>query len=123
MWSTTTVVGSSAKKSQSSRQVRRLEIDDDVPVEFDDAAGDLDQLVFRREVHEPLDEIEPHAAHASFMKPLELIVAHAPPHGRDAARLAAALKAGVNHRAIVGAVACRLDDDVAHKAEMIAKRK
>ena len=59
------------------RQVRRLEIDDDVPVELDDAAGDLDQLVFRREVDQPLDEIEPHAAHARLMKPLQLRVAHA----------------------------------------------
>ena len=59
------------------RQIRRLEIDDDMPVELDDAAGDLDQLVFRREVDQSLDEIEPHAAHARLMKPLQFRVAHA----------------------------------------------
>ena len=57
------------------RQVDRLEVDDDMPVELKDAPRDLDQLVLRREVDQPLDEIEPHAAHARLMKPLQLGVA------------------------------------------------
>ena len=77
MWSTTTVVGSAVKKSAELGQVRRLEIDDDMPVVLDDAAGDLHQFVLRREVDEALDEIEPHAAHARLMEPLQLRVAHA----------------------------------------------
>ena len=55
------VVGSPEKKSDELRQIRRLEIDDDMPVVLDDALGDLFELVLRREVDQPLDEIEPHA--------------------------------------------------------------
>ena len=77
MWSTTTVVGRRGEEVDQLRQVRRLEIDDDMPVVLDDAAGDLDQLVLRREVDQPLDEIEPDAAHAGLMKPLEFGVGDA----------------------------------------------
>ena len=67
MWSTTTVVGSAVKKSHSSRQVHGLEIDHHMPAQRRDAAGDLHQLVLGREVHQPLDEVEAHAAHAGFV--------------------------------------------------------
>ncbi len=50
MWSTTTVVGRLVKKSHSSRQVLRLEVDDDVPAERRDALGDLGEHLARREV-------------------------------------------------------------------------
>ena len=73
------------------RQVVGLEIDDDMPVELDDAPGDLDQFVLRREVDQPLDEIEPHSAHARLMKPLQFRVTHVA-HRRDSARLASARK-------------------------------
>ena len=102
------------------RQVRRLEIDHDMPVVLDDAAGDLDQFVLRREVDQPLDEIEPDAAHAGLMKPLEFAVGDAASDGRDAARPAPARAQGVDHGAVVGAVAGRLDDDIARKTEMVA---
>ena len=42
---------------------------------------------------------------------------------RDAARLAVRLRDGVQRRAIVGAVAARLHDDVACKAEPVAQRE
>ena len=101
-------------------QVGRLEIDHDMPVMLDNAAGDLDQFVLRREVDQPLDEIEPDAAHTGLVKPLQFRVAHLAPDGRDAARLAPARTQGVDHGAVVGAVAGRLHDHVAGKAEMIA---
>ena len=69
-------------------QVRRLEIDDDVPVVLDDALDDLFEFVQRREVDQPLDEFEPHAAHARLMQPLQFRVGHVAPDGRDAARSA-----------------------------------
>ena len=49
-------------------QIDRLEVDDHMPVERCDSAGDLDQLIFRREVHEPADEVEAHATHAASMQ-------------------------------------------------------
>ncbi len=45
-------------------QVHGLEIDHDMPAEFGDPAGDLDQFVFRREIDKAFDEIEADAAHA-----------------------------------------------------------
>ena len=104
-------------------QVRRLEIDDDMPVVLDDALGDLFQLVPRREVDQPLDEIEPHSPHARLMQPLQFRVGHLAPHGGDATRPAVAGKQGVDHGAIVGAVAGRLHDDVAIETEMVAQRE
>ena len=59
-------------------QIRRLEIDHDMPAELRDAAGDLHQLVLRREVDEPLDEVEAHAAHAGVVQALQLLVADPP---------------------------------------------
>ena len=104
-------------------QVRRLEIDDDMPVVLDNALGDLLEFVLRREVDQPLDEIEAHAAHARLMKPLQFCVGHVAPDGRDAARFAVARKQGVDHRAVVGAVTGRLHDHVAIEAEMVAQRE
>ena len=39
-----------------------------MPAELGDARGDLHQLVLRREVDQPLDEVEAHAAHAGGMQ-------------------------------------------------------
>ena len=98
------------------RQIDRLEVDHDMPAEPADARGDLHQFVLRREVDEALDEIEAHAADARAVEPLQFVVAHVAPDRRDAARLAAARQAGVDHRAIVGAMAGRLHDDVTREA-------
>jgi hypothetical protein len=57
-----------------------------------DAAGDLHQLVLGREVDQPLDEVEAHAAHAGGVQRLQLGVADAAPHGGHAARPAAAAR-------------------------------
>ena len=55
------------------------------------------------------------------MEPLQFFVGDIPPDGRDAARFAAARETRVDHRAVVGAVAGRLHNDVAGKAEVIAQ--
>ncbi len=104
-------------------QVRRLEIDDDMPVALDDALGDRLEFVHRREVDQPLDEIEAHAAHASLVQALQFGVGHVPPHGRDSTRPAVARKQSVDHRAVVGAMTGRLHDDVAVESEAIAQRE
>ena len=104
-------------------QVRRLEIDDDMPIVLDNALGDLFEFVHRREVDETLDEIEAHAAHAGLMQPLQFGVAHVAPDGRDSARSALAREQRVDHRAVVGAMTRRLHDDVAIEAETVAKRE
>ena len=104
-------------------QVRRLEIDDDMPVVLDNALGDLFEFVHRREVDQPLDEIEAHAAHARLMQALQFRVGHVAPDGRDSARSALARKQGVDHRAVVGAMTSRLHDDVAIEAETVAQER
>jgi hypothetical protein len=85
--------------------------------------GDLHQLVLRREVDQPLDEVEAHAAHAGGVQAcssasvtLRLTVAtpRALPFDCDA---------GVDHRAVVGAVAGGLHDHVAREAEVVAQRE
>ncbi len=86
-------------------------------------AGDLHQLVLGREVDQPLDEVEAHAAHAGGVQALQLVVADAALDGGHAARLAAAGQAGIDHRAVVGAVAGGLHDHVARKAEVVAQRE
>ena len=104
-------------------QVDRLEINDDMPAEPFNAAGDLHQFVLGREVDETLDEIEAHAAHAGLVEPLQFVIGDASPNGRDAPRPAAARQERVDHGAIVGAVAGRLNDDVAGETQMIAQRE
>src|SRR5271166_51832 len=111
----------SGEEIQEFGQVHRLEIDHDVPAEGGDPPRDLHQFVLRREVDEPFDEIEAHAAHARLVEPLELIVARVALYGRDAARFACAREAGVDHRAVVGAVARRLHHDIASEPQMIAQ--
>ena len=70
------------------RQVDRLEIDHDMPAELGNAAGNLHQLVPRREIDQALDEVEAHAAHAGIMHRLQFGIADAAPDRRHAARLA-----------------------------------
>ena len=87
---------------------------------LDDALGDLLEFVLRREVDQPLDEIEPHPTHARLVQALQFRVGDVPPDGRDSARPAVARDERVDHGAIVGAVAGRLHDHVASKAETVA---
>ena len=54
------------------RQILRFEVDDDVPAERLDALGDLDQHLARRDIDQPLDEIEAHAAHAGCIELAQL---------------------------------------------------
>ena len=77
------------------------------------------------EVHQSLEEVEAHAAHAGFMQPLQFGV-------RDVSRLtvatpralpAAAVRSASDHRAVVVTVTGGLHDDIACEAEMIAKRE
>ncbi len=98
----------------------RLEIDDDVPAELGDAFGDRDIGLARRRVDQPLDEIEAHAAHAGFVERLQFRIADGRLDRGDSAREAVCGLQRVDEGAIVGAVAGRLDDDVAREAEEIA---
>ena len=104
-------------------QVARLEVDDDVPAEGLDAQRDLRQLVPGREVDEAPDEVEADGAHAGLVQVAQLTIGDAAADGRDAARAAAAGAARVGHRAVVGAVAGGLHDDVAREAQVIAQRE
>ena len=92
-----------------------------MPAQFPNAAGNLDQLILRREIDQALDEVEAHAAHAGFMHGAEFGVADAALHRRDAARLAAGMDERVDHRAIIGAMAGGLDHDVARETEVVAQ--
>ena len=78
---------------------------------------------FGREVDEALDEVEAHAAHAGRVHRLQLVVCDAAAHGRDSARLAVRMRQRIHHRAVVGAVAGGLHDDIAREAEVVAQRE
>jgi hypothetical protein len=70
-------------------QIDRLEVDHHVPAERCDSTGDLNQLVLRREVHQPPDEVEAHAAHAGSVRLLQTLVGHRSSDSRYPARPAA----------------------------------
>ena len=86
-------------------------------------AGDLRELVAGREVDEAPEKIEADAAHARLVQIDELAVGNVAADGCHAARPAVARAARVGHRAVVGAVAGGLHDDVAREAEVIAQRE
>ena len=69
------------------------------------------------------DEVEPHAADARLVELAQLGVGDVRPDGRDAACPAAGRPHGVDHRAVVRAVAGGLDDDVAADPEVVAQRE
>jgi len=104
-------------------QIGRLEIDNDMPAEWRDAAGDLEQFVFRREVDETLDEVEANAAHAGPVQRLKVGIADVAPHRGDATRHAVRMNERIDEGAVVGAVAGCLDDDVAGETEPVAQRE
>jgi hypothetical protein len=104
-------------------QIHRLEVDHHVPAELGDASSDFHQLVLGREIDQALDEIEAHAAHAGGVQLLQLVVGDAALHRGHTPRLAATGQAGVDHGAVVGAVAGGLHHDVAREPEMVTQRK
>ena len=77
--------------------------------------------VARREVDEPLDEVEARAPDAGRVHRLELGVGDVAIDRRDPASAAVRRQQGIDERAVVGAVAGRLDDDVLVEAQVIAK--
>jgi len=74
-----------------------------------------------REVHLAFDEVEAHAADAGCVQVLKFAIGDAAPDRGNAARLAAAVDAGIGHRAVVGAVAGGLHDHVARKTQVVAQ--
>ena len=87
------------------------------------APGDVEELVLGRVVDEALEEIEADAPDAAVMQRREIGVRNGGIDDGDAARLPFGPGDGVEGCGIVGAVAARLDDDVASEAEMIAQRE
>ncbi len=84
---------------------------------------DLVEHFTRREVHEPLHEVEPRAAHAGIVHVLQLRVGDAAIDGGDAARSVVRRTQRVHERPIVGAVAGGLHDHVLVEAETVAQRE
>src|SRR3954447_16246162 len=103
------------------RKIHRFEVNHDVPAQFLDPAGNLDQLLPRRKINKALDEIEAHPAHAGVMHRTKLGVADAALYGRDTAGLAIGVHERVYHRAIVGAMTGGLHDDVSRKTKVVAQ--
>ena len=104
-------------------QVHRLKVDHHMPAQLGNAACNLHQLVLGREVHQALDEVEAHTAHARRVQGLQLFIRHAALDCCHATRLTAAGQAGIRHGAVVCAVAGGLHDHVAGKAQVVAQRK
>ena len=86
-------------------------------------ARDLEQHLARREIHEPPDEVEAGAAHAGGVHGLELGVGDVAADRGHAACPIVGMGERIDQRAVVVAVAGRLDDDVALEAEEVAQRE
>ena len=115
--------GQCSKEIPQLRQILRFKVDDDMPAQPGHPGRDLLQLVLGREVDEPLDEVEAHSTHTRLVQRAQLLVRSVALHSRDAARAVAGGPARVDERGVVGAVARRLHDDGARKAEAVAQRK
>lgn len=94
-----------------------------MPAQRCNAVGNLQQFVLGCEVHQALDEVKAHAAHASGMQAFEFGVAHIALERDDAARAALGALQRIDQRAVVCAVAGCLHDHVARKAQAVAQRK
>src|SRR3546814_592575 len=100
------------KEGTQFLQYIRLEIDDHMPSELLGAAGNFQELVFRRIVHQPLEKIEADAANTTVVKSLQLAIGNCGIDHSDAASLAVRSGDRVQRRGIVVAVAARLHADV-----------
>jgi hypothetical protein len=85
--------------------------------------GDLGEHLARREVHEPLHEVETCAPNPSLVQFAQLGISDGAIDGGDAACLVTGRAQRIDQRAIVGAVAGGLDDDVLVEAQSIAQRE
>jgi hypothetical protein len=94
-----------------------------MPAQLRDAAGDLHQFVPGSEIHQPLHEVEAHAAYACGVELLQLLVRDGSAHRGDATGLAPGRYAGIHHGPVVRTVARGLHDHVAGKSQVIAQRE
>ena len=56
--------GQGGEKIPQLGQIHCLKINHDMPAEFGNSAGNFQQFIFGREINQPFDEVEAHAAHA-----------------------------------------------------------
>ena len=104
-------------------EVRRLEVDDDVPTQRRDAFDDAVVVLVGLGVDQSAHKVEAHTANTRLVHLGELLVAHVGLDRRDPAGPAVGGGQRVEHRGVVRTVARRLDDDVAFDPEVIAQGK
>ncbi len=92
-----------------------------MPAQGRDLLGHLQQHFARGEIHQPLEEVEPHPAHAGGVQRLQLGVGDIGLHRGHALGLAAGGLQCIDQRAVIGAMTSGLDDDVALEAQEIAQ--
>src|SRR5262245_30309829 len=96
-----------------------LEIDVDMPAELGDPMHDALELVHVADAAKPLQEGEAAAADAALVERLELLVGHLVFDVGNAFVGAFALRDGVGHDAVVGAVHRGIDDHTALDADLL----
>src|SRR5262249_36409003 len=115
--------GQRREEAFEHRQVRHLEVDDDVPTERRHARGDALEHLARGEVDQEPHEIEAYAAHAGAIHRLEFGIGDLLADEGDALSLAGRAFERIDHRAIVLRMTGCLHDDVLVEAEKVAQRE
>ena len=121
MWSTTSGVGREPKKPSRLLQIRALEVDDDMPAQRRDLLRDGGQVFLGGGTDQALEEVEPHAPHTASSSLRSSRLGDIRTDGGDTARPATGGLDGVDHGAVVRAVAGCLHDDVAADAQVVAE--
>ncbi len=103
------------------RQVRRLEVEDDVPAQRRDPAGHRLQGLARGRIHQAPDEVETHCAYPGLVQPPQFGVGDVGADRRHAPGARTGRAQGVHQGAVVRAVAGGLHDDVAADAQVVAQ--